>query len=361
VVRGARPHSQHDMDRIHAAVLERFHGEIAAATVRVHRAASCVAASTFPNRYFDWVYLDGDHTYDGVCATSLLSIAQSRRMELSASSGIIGERGEVMGPSFTVVIPAYNEEARIEATLHALMEILVPANAQLIVVDDGSRDATAAIAERRLAAVPHASVLRLARNTGKGAAVRAGVQQARGDAVVYMDADLASDRACLPGLLAALDAADVVVGSRTINGSKTIGHAPLRAVMARAFNTMARPVMKLPIRDTQCGFKAFRADAARTIFGAARANRFAFDVEVLTIARVLEMRVVEVPVTWTAVEGSQVRLLRDPLQMTIDLARIALRCRRRALRRAVANLELTNETADVGAARPPAGRHRRTV
>jgi dolichyl-phosphate beta-glucosyltransferase len=242
-------------------------------------------------------------------------------------------------PSYSVVVPAFNEEARIGGALTTLLAVVRPGDGELIVVDDGSSDATASIAECTLDGAAHASLLRLSANTGKGAAIRAGVLAASGDAVVFMDADLASDLSDLPSLLAALDDADVVVGSRSVAGSTTIGGTPLRAVMALVFNLMARPVMRLPIRDTQCGFKAFRADAARTLFSVGRSNRFAFDIEVLTIARILGMRIRELPVTWTAVEGSHVRLVRDPLQMTADLVRIAWRCRPGAVRRKVARLD----------------------
>jgi glycosyltransferase involved in cell wall biosynthesis len=235
-----------------------------------------------------------------------------------------------MGALFSIVIPAYREEPRLGASLDALIEALDGSGAELIVVDDGSDDRTADIAARALAEFPDGSVLRLPRNLGKGAAVRSGVLAATGQAIVYMDADLASNLTGLEPLLAALDGADVAVGSRTVNGSSVTGSTSSRAVMARCFNGMARMVMRLPIRDTQCGFKAFRREAAERIFGLAVTNRFAFDVEVLRLAKLLDMTIVEVPVEWRAIEGSSVRLV-DPPQMVFDLARIALRCRRSRL------------------------------
>jgi len=231
------------------------------------------------------------------------------------------------------VVPAYNEAQRIESSLSQITDMVAELRGELVVVDDGSRDDTLEIATRVLAFEPAATVVQLPRNRGKGAAVRAGVEAASGEAIVFMDADLASDLADLRTLLEALQHADVAIGSRTLAGSVTIGGTQGRAIMARMFNAMARPVMRLPIRDTQCGFKAFRADAARKIFTLARSNRFAFDVEVLAIASALDMRVVEVPIRWTAVSGSTVRFPRDPIQMALDLPRIALRCRLGAVRR----------------------------
>lgn len=227
----------------------------------------------------------------------------------------------------SLVLPAYNEGARIERSLCRLKHLLGPLDAELIMVDDGSRDDTVEIAKRVLDSKADATIVQLPKNMGKGAAVRAGVRVARGEAIVYMDADLASDLNDLSVLLKALRDAEVAIGSRAIAGSTTIGGTQGRAVMARTFNAMVRPIVRLPIRDTQCGFKAFRADAAHTIFGFSRSNRFAFDVELLAIASALEMRIVEIPVQWTAVAGSTVRFPRDPLQMMLDLPRIARRRR----------------------------------
>jgi glycosyltransferase involved in cell wall biosynthesis len=233
----------------------------------------------------------------------------------------------------SVVIPAYRESKRIGSTLEALVDKVDGTCAEIIVVDDGSDDDTVEVAEKALASVPTGKVLALEHNRGKGAAVRAGVLAASGEVVMYMDADLASDLDGLDALVAALEDADVAVGSRTFPGSRTIGGSRRRAVMARCFNLMARPVMRLPVRDTQCGFKAFRREAADRIFGLATIDRFAFDVEVLTLARGLGMTICEVPVTWRAVEGTRVRLV-DPALMALDLVRIARRCRASRLQRA---------------------------
>lgn len=230
-------------------------------------------------------------------------------------------------PHLSVVVPAFNEAARIGSSLHELRKSLQFDDAEILVVDDGSTDETGAIATQVLSGFGRWDVIRLDRNRGKGAAIREGMRRAQGEVLVFMDADLATDIDDLPKLVGALDAADIAIGSRTIPGSRTQGGTPSRAVMAQMFNAMARPIIGVDIRDTQCGFKALHADAARKILPRARSNRFAFDVELLTIAQRLGMKLVEVPVNWTAVDGSTVHLLRDPVQMTVDLLRIAIRCR----------------------------------
>jgi hypothetical protein len=155
---------------------------------------------------------------------------------------------------------------------------------------------------------------------------------ASGQAVVFMDADLASDLGDLETLLEGLEHADVVIASRTHTASVTFGGTKARAVMAQCFNAMVRFLVGTCFDDTQCGFKAFRRDAAERIFSVVQSNRFAFDVEVLAIADTLGITVVEVPVNWTAVPGTRVRAV-DPLQMMVDLVRIRIRCRRGALAR----------------------------
>ncbi len=255
-----------------------------------------------------------------------------------------------MGVPLSVVVPAYRESQRIGWTLEALADALDGSGAQIIVVDDGSDDNTVEVAEKALASVPGGIVLPLDRNRGKGAAVRAGVLAASGDAIVYMDADLASDLSCLEPLVGALDDADVSVGSRTVTGARTVGGSRRRAVMARCFNMMARPVMRVPLRDTQCGFKAFRREVAHEIFRASIIDRFAFDVEVLTIAHARNYTIVEVPVLWTAVPGTRVRAV-DPTQMTFDLIRIARRRRTYGASSAAGSYEDILE-ASFGAADP---------
>ena len=230
--------------------------------------------------------------------------------------------------TLSIVLPAYNESARLLSSLEGLTDHVDLGSTEIIVVDDGSTDDTAVIAEAALRDAPCHRVLHLDTNRGKGAAIRAGVLEATGPAVVYMDADLATDLNDLKKLLLALDGADVAVGSRTATDAIVINGTWSRSVMARVFNLMARRVTRLPLRDTQCGFKAFRTEIARELFSRSRIDGFAFDVEILALAQRMNLRIVEVPVTWTAIHGSSVRNIRDPLQMTRDIFRIARRLRR---------------------------------
>jgi hypothetical protein len=162
---------------------------------------------------------------------------------------------------------------------------------------------------------------------GKGAAVRAGVGSARGRAIAFMDADLATDVSCLPDLLAALDHSHVAIGSRAMTGSIIEQAAWYRTHGGRMFNRITQALTGLPLLDTQCGFKAFRASAGKLLFQLSRFDGYAFDVELLALARDLHLRVAQVPVRWTDVKGSHIRPLLDPALMCRDVARTSARWR----------------------------------
>lgn len=229
--------------------------------------------------------------------------------------------------SLSIVIPAYNESARLATTLAVLLERTTDTDVEIIVVDDGSSDDTPDLARRILARSPRARVLELPENRGKGAAVRMGVAAATSDVVLFMDADLASDLDALGDVVGALGTADVVVGSRSVSGSVVHNGTRGRALMGRGFNRMVRVMTRTSVQDTQCGFKAFRTPVARVLFGLSRIDGFAFDAEILHFARMLEFRVVELPVVWTAVVGSSVRPVRDSLRAAFDLLRVTVRDR----------------------------------
>jgi len=233
------------------------------------------------------------------------------------------------GPSLTLVVPAFNEADRLAGGVARLTEAVEagaidPARTELLVVDDGSTDGTGEHARRLLVPMPWARVLRLEHNTGKGAAVRAGVAQARGAVVAFTDADMAIDPLQVPRFVEALVEADVAIGSRVLPGARAdAGDTLRRKLMGVAFNVVARRVTGVPTGDTQCGFKAFRTPAARLLFHFGTVDRFAFDVEILHLAHRLGMSIREVPVRWRHLGRSRIRP-GDPLSMLADVARVRL-------------------------------------
>lgn len=213
----------------------------------------------------------------------------------------------------SLVIPAYDEEARLPASLREIAAYLAsrPAlSTEVLVVDDGSRDATAARAEEEAKSLGLSlRVLRLPENRGKGAAVRAGALAAAGASVLVTDADLSAPIAEWEKLAAA--DAPVAIGSRALDRRLIRVRQPLaRELMGRLFNVFVRAVALPGIRDTQCGFKLFSRAAARDVFSRATVDRFAWDVEALLLARRLGHRVAEVPVVWLHKEDSRVGLLK---------------------------------------------------
>jgi glycosyltransferase involved in cell wall biosynthesis len=227
----------------------------------------------------------------------------------------------------SIVIPAFNEARRLPASMARLIPFVGEhAATEVIIVDDGSTDGTAALAERYLRDLPYGQVIRLPWNSGKGAAVRAGVAAASGAAIVFMDADLASDLEDLPDLLAALSDAEIALGSRLGPGASRAGG---RRAGSWAFNQIIRAATDLDLGDTQCGFKAFRRAEAKLLFSLSRSTGFGFDVEILALARSLGYRIAEVPVRWREVDGGRFRLFRHTPAMLVDVYR-ARRFTRRA-------------------------------
>jgi len=226
----------------------------------------------------------------------------------------------------TIVVPAYNEAHRLAAGMRRF-EAAVAAGAvdldrtEVLVVDDGSTDATAATADKLLAALPHHRVVRLPFNQGKGAAVRAGVAESRSDYTAYMDADMAIDPLAVPLLLDGLEQHDIAIGCRALPDSMVETTYVVRSLMGRLFNELVTTGTGLGLKDTQCGFKAFRTPVARLLFHLVRIDRFAFDVEVLARARRLGLTITEVPVHWKHVEGSTVHPLHDSVTMVADVYR----------------------------------------
>lgn len=228
----------------------------------------------------------------------------------------------------SIIIPAFNEEKRLRDSLAEILEkagAVFPA-IELIVVDDGSSDETAAIAEGFIkSASKPGRVIRIPENRGKGFAARKGLLAASGSLALMTDADLSTPIEELERLVALLEQrnADVVIGSRGLSASDVRVHQPwYREYGGKAFNFFVRAITSLPYRDTQCGFKLFRLSSCRGIFEQLRINRFAFDVEILFLAGKSGLKVVEEPVIWRHSEGSKVNMLPDSARTFLELLQI---------------------------------------
>lgn len=226
-------------------------------------------------------------------------------------------------PELSVVIPAYNESARLPGTLRSIAAWL-DARAEpieIIVVDDGSTDETSAVVRGVERRDPRFKLIRLARNRGKGNAVRVGVVNSNGRRVLFNDADGATPIEEISRLERALDeGADIAIGSRAKKSAAT--HVTTkwhRRVLGRAFHQLVRLLTVRGVVDTQCGFKLFEADVAQDLFSRMRMDGFSFDVELLLMAQRRGYRVAEVPVNWTHQHGSRISVVRDGLRMAADL------------------------------------------
>lgn len=229
-------------------------------------------------------------------------------------------------PFLSVVIPAYNEAHRVPQTLLAIQEYLESQGYpyEIIVVDDGSRDATGAALEKISARVKTLRVLKNHQNQGKGYAVKRGVLQARGNYVLFSDADLSTPIGEVEKLLSWLHRGyDIAIASRGSKESQIQVHQPwYRERMGKIFNLLVRLVALRGITDTQCGFKCFRKDCIAPIFNRQRIKHFAFDVELLYLANKLGYKIKEVPVVWVNDRYSRVNPIKDSIVMLIDLLRI---------------------------------------
>lgn len=238
------------------------------------------------------------------------------------------------GPlSLSIVIPAFNEARRLPATLHQLTEFLEAQqwDWEIRVVDDGSSDDTAAVVES-LARANTRIVLQREPHRGKGGAVRAGLLRARGSYRFMCDADLSMPPGELPRFLpAARREFDVAIGSREGAGARRVGEPWRRHAVGRLFNWTIQALAVRGIADTQCGFKMFTARSVDAIFLHTTLDGWAFDVEVLAIARALGLRIVEVPIEWHHRPESQVSVTRDSWRMLRDLFRVRARIRRGTL------------------------------
>jgi glycosyltransferase involved in cell wall biosynthesis len=227
-------------------------------------------------------------------------------------------------PEISIVVPAYNEGARIENALDRIFSCAEQKgwDAEVLVVDDGSTDDTASVVERWMVAYPRLHLIQNPGNRGKGYSVRNGLLQAAGEIVMFTDADLSAPMEEAERLFRAIhEGADVAIGSRWLDRARQTIHQPLyRQFFGRCFNWITRTVMGLPFKDTQCGFKAFRRSAAQVIFRLQTIERWGFDPEILFIAQKLGYEIREVPVTWGHDERSRLSYLRDGLKMLEEMA-----------------------------------------
>ena len=228
--------------------------------------------------------------------------------------------------TYSIVIPAYNESQRLGVTLEKVLAYVRQQgwDAELIVVNDGSRDNTAQIVRAFAEKNPMVRLVENPGNRGKGYSVRNGILNSRGDVVVFSDADLSSPIEEMPKLLKALAAgADIAIGSRWLRAELQTQRPSLhRQLFGRIFNLLLRIILGLQFKDTQCGFKAFTRRTAQTILPLQRIERWGFDPEILFLARKFGFRVDEVPVLWGHSGGTRINPLMDGARMFQEMLRI---------------------------------------
>ncbi len=229
----------------------------------------------------------------------------------------------------SIIVPAFNEERRLPKTLECIGTYLknCPLRAEIIVVDDGSTDSTARVAEKFSSAFSNLRVLSNGRNRGKGYSVRHGMLEARGEYALFTDADLSTPIDEAEKLLAALreQGYDAAIGSRAIDRSLIkIRQSAVREQAGILFNFFVRWIMGIDFSDTQCGFKAFHRERSRIIFEQQRMERFGFDPEILFLAKRHHLRVAEVPVRWSHDPATKVNVAADGMRMLFEL--LVIRC-----------------------------------
>ena len=228
--------------------------------------------------------------------------------------------------TYSIIIPAYNEVARLGATLDRVLNYIAAQHwdAEVIVVNDGSRDQTPDLVRSYAQTHPTLRLLENPGNRGKGYSVRNGMLNATGEILLFTDADLSAPIEEAPNLFAAIHSgADIAIGSRWLRPElQSRRQSLLRQFYGRIFNLSLRLVLGLNFKDTQCGFKAFTRQAAQEIFPRQRIERWGFDPELLYLARKLGFEVKEVPVAWSNSEGTRISPLRDGIRMFAEVLKI---------------------------------------
>jgi glycosyltransferase involved in cell wall biosynthesis len=233
-----------------------------------------------------------------------------------------GRSSKTSAFQLSIIVPSFNEEVRLPASLHLIAAYVNSANrsTEVLVVDDGSNDRTAEVAASFADRIPNLRVLRNGENRGKGYSVRHGMQEARGEYVLFTDADLSAPIEEADKLLSALRQYDIAIGSRALDRDLIDVHESLfREFAGIIFNRIVRIVLWLPFVDTQCGFKAFRRESCRIIFEQQRIERFGFDPELLYLARHHGLKATEIPVRWSHSPATKINMMRDSIQMFIDV------------------------------------------
>jgi glycosyltransferase involved in cell wall biosynthesis len=260
-----------------------------------------------------------------------------------------GQTGSI---DLSIIIPAYNEEKRLQTTLKRIQEYLAarPYSSEVVVVDDGSSDATAAVVENARSGFPQLRLVSNGSNRGKGFSVRHGMLKARGEVALFTDADLSAPIEEADKLLAAIctQGYDVAIGSRASRSLIRIQQSVLRRTAGRIYNVCVRLVTGVDFRDTQCGFKAFRRQSTHIVFEQQRITGFGFDPEILFLARYHRLRVAEVPVRWAHADGTKVHVVKDSVRMFGDLVRI----RRNALIGMYQNVDVSTRQQEKPASAP---------
>lgn len=228
-------------------------------------------------------------------------------------------------PNLSIVIPAYNEAERVGPTIDRICAWLdeTGRQAEILVVDDGSTDDTCGVVRERAASQDRLRLVENGQNRGKGYSVAHGVREAGGDWILFSDADLSTPIEELLKLEGARGEAEISIGSRALPDSDLKKRQPFyREMMGRTFNLLVQTLVFPGIKDTQCGFKLFRADVARELFELRSIDGFAFDVEVLFLARKKGYSVAEVPVIWINDEASRVNPITHSLKMFGDILKV---------------------------------------
>ncbi len=225
--------------------------------------------------------------------------------------------------AYSIIIPAYNEQDRLGATLEKVLAYAAAQGwrSEVLVVNDGSRDATGDVAREFARRNPSVRLIENPGNRGKGYSVRNGALNTSGDIVLFTDADLSTPIEEAGKLFAAIaGGADVAIGSRWLKSELQTERQPVyRQIVGRAFNLVLWAILRINYKDTQCGFKAFSGRAARSLFSLQKIDRWGFDPELLFLARKNGMKVAEVPVEWAHDHRSKIRVFRDGFRMLADL------------------------------------------